>query len=64
MHINFFGDIVWVTAYALVAGHWLGAAIPVMLFCLFAFYNVPMLDDYLRVRYGNASKTMKHAPKS
>lgn len=56
MHINFFGDIVWVTAYALVAGHWLGAAIPVMLFCLFAFYNVPMLDDYLRVRYGNAFK--------
>ncbi|WP_027835714.1 DUF1295 domain-containing protein [Maritalea myrionectae] len=56
MHINFFGDIVWVAAYALVAGHWLGAAIPVMLFCLFAFYNVPMLDDYLRDRYGDAFK--------
>lgn len=52
MHINFFGDIVWVIGYALVAGHWLGTAIPVMLFCLFAFYNVPKLDDYLRDRYG------------
>lgn len=54
MHINFFGDIVWVVAYALIAGHWLGAAIPVMLFCLFAFYNVPLLDAYLRDRYGAA----------
>ncbi|MCF4097041.1 DUF1295 domain-containing protein [Maritalea mediterranea] len=56
MHINFFGDIVWVIGYALVAGHWLGAAIPVMLFGLFAFYNVPMLDDYLRDRYGEQFK--------
>ncbi|WP_424983240.1 DUF1295 domain-containing protein [Maritalea sp. S77] len=56
MHINFFGDIVWVAGYALVAGHWLGAVIPAMLFCLFAFYNVPMLDDYLRERYGKAFK--------
>lgn len=52
MHINFFGDIVWVTGYALVAGHLIGVAIPLMLFCLFAFYNIPMLDNYLRDRYG------------
>lgn len=56
MHINFFGDIVWVGAYALIAGHWLGAAIPLMLFCTFAFYNVPLLDAYLRDRYGEPFK--------
>jgi len=52
-HINFFGDIVWVTAYALVTKNWYAAFVPVLLFCFFAFYNAPKLDSYLRKKYGN-----------
>jgi protein-S-isoprenylcysteine O-methyltransferase Ste14 len=52
MHINFFGDVVWVFAYALIAMHWVGFLIPLMLLAMFMFFNVPKLDDYLRERYG------------
>lgn len=53
MHINFFGDVLWVTAFALVAGHWLGVAIPVLLLVLFMASLIPALDTYLRGRYGD-----------
>lgn len=52
MHINFFGDVLWVSAFAIVAGHWLGIAIPVLLLVLFMVSLVPALDTYLRGRYG------------
>lgn len=52
MHINFFGDVVWVSAFAIVAGHWLGIAIPVFLLVLFMMSLIPALDTYLRGRYG------------
>ena len=51
-HINYFGDILWVTAYALITKNWYSAIIPVFLFCAFAFYNAPKLDKYLRSKYG------------
>jgi protein-S-isoprenylcysteine O-methyltransferase Ste14 len=51
-HINYFGDILWVTAYALITRNWFAVSIPVFLFCFFAFFNAPKLDDYLRTRYG------------
>jgi len=54
MHINFFGDVVWVLAYALIAMHGAGFALPIMLLCMFMFFNVPKLDGYLRARYGQA----------
>jgi len=52
MHINFFGDILWVIAYALVARNPWATFIPVFIISFFAFYNVPMLDKYLAQRYG------------
>ncbi len=52
MHINYFGDILWVTAYAIVTRNWYSAAIPVLIFFFFAFYNAPKLDSYLRSKYG------------
>lgn len=52
MHINFFGDILWVVAFALVARNPWGALIPLLLTLFFAFYNVPALDRYLAGRYG------------
>lgn len=51
MHINYFGDILWVCAYAIIAGHIFGIAIPILLVGFFALFNVPMLDNYLRDRY-------------
>jgi steroid 5-alpha reductase family enzyme len=51
-HINYFGDILWVTAYALITKNWYSAIIPVFIFCFFAFYNAPKLDKYLQMKYG------------
>lgn len=51
-HINYFGDILWVTAYALVTKNWYSITIPVFLFSFFAFYNAPKLDKYLKNKYG------------
>jgi protein-S-isoprenylcysteine O-methyltransferase Ste14 len=51
-HINYFGDILWVAAYAIITGNWFASIIPVFLFCFFAFYNAPKLDRYLKDKYG------------
>jgi len=51
MHINFFGDVLWVSAYALITRNYYAIAIPVLLFCLFAFWNIPALDKYLEEKY-------------
>lgn len=51
MHINYFGDILWVAAYAIIAGSVYGIGIVLFLTAFFAFFNIPMLDTYLRGRY-------------
>jgi protein-S-isoprenylcysteine O-methyltransferase Ste14 len=51
MHINYFGDILWVSAYAIITRNYYAIAIPILLFCLFAFWNIPALDKYLVNRY-------------
>ena len=51
-HINYFGDLLWVTAYALIAKNLFAGIIPLLLFFFFAFYNAPKLDDYLKSKYG------------
>ena len=51
-HINYFGDVLWVIAYALVTRNWYSSVIPVFLFSFFAFYNIPKLDTYLHEKYG------------
>lgn len=51
-HINYFGDLLWVTAYALITKNPYATIIPVLLFCLFAFFNAPKLDKYLSSKYG------------
>jgi len=51
-HINYFGDILWVTGYALVTGNVYAAILPVLLFLFFALYNAPKLDEYLKHKYG------------
>lgn len=51
-HINYFGDILWVIAYALITKNVWSITIPIFLFCFFAFYNAPKLDKYLKEKYG------------
>ncbi len=53
-HINYFGDILWVTAYALVTRNWYAVSIPIFIFLFFALYNAPKLDQYLKEKYGKA----------
>lgn len=52
-HINYFGDLLWVAAYALITQNWYACTIPIFLFCFFAFYNAPKLDAYLKAHYGS-----------
>jgi steroid 5-alpha reductase family enzyme len=50
-HINYFGDLLWITAYALLTRNWYASSVPILLFLFFAFYNAPKLDNYLREKY-------------
>lgn len=52
MHINFFGDLLWVSGFALVTRNWYAAIIPLFLFGGFIFANIPKLDAYLAKKYG------------
>jgi steroid 5-alpha reductase family enzyme len=51
-HINYFGDLLWVSAYAILTRNIYAVCIPILLFCLFAFYNAPKLDNHLKNKYG------------
>lgn len=67
MHINYFGDVVLFTGFALVTGSPWAFIIPAIMGCMFAFLNIPMLDKYLAERYGDAfeqysKKTAKLVP--
>lgn len=52
MHINYFGDVVLFSGFALVTGRGYAFVIPALMACMFVFVNIPMLDAYLASRYG------------
>lgn len=54
MHINYFGDTVLFSGFAMVAGSLWAAIIPLIMASMFVFLNIPMLDKYLAERYGQA----------
>lgn len=67
MHINYFGDLMWVIGYAVLTRNPYSAIIPVLIFCFFAFVNAPMLDKYLAKKYGQqfveySKRTKKFIP--
>ncbi|HSH67141.1 MAG TPA: DUF1295 domain-containing protein [Bacteroidia bacterium] len=67
MHINYFGDVLWVSAYAIITLNPYAILVPAFLFSFFAFYNVPALDKYLAERYAGQfdeykKKTKKLVP--
>jgi protein-S-isoprenylcysteine O-methyltransferase Ste14 len=52
MHINYFGDLLWVIGYTIVTQNVYAVAIPLFLFSFFVFYNIPKLDEHLKGKYG------------
>ncbi len=67
MHINYLGDSILFTGWAILTASFWAFAIPVLITCLFIFYHIPPLDTYLADRYGEefkayASKTAKFLP--
>lgn len=67
MHVNYFGDLLWVSGYAAVTRNVYAALVPIFLFVFFYFFNIPKLDAYLKRRYGSqfedyARKTSRLIP--
>ncbi|MFD1418411.1 methyltransferase family protein [Companilactobacillus keshanensis] len=54
IHINYFGDILWVLGLALTTCNWWGLIIPLLLLCMFVFIYIPNADKYLQKHYGQA----------
>ena len=63
VHINYFGDILWVSGFAILTRNWYSAIIPVWLLSFFVFFNIPKLDSYLAGKYGQAFKEYKRKTK-
>jgi steroid 5-alpha reductase family enzyme len=67
MHINYFGDIVLFTGFAMVTHRIWSFAIPFVMMTNFIFCIIPLLDRYLEKKYGvefteYARKTKKFIP--
>lgn len=67
MHINFFGDMVLFSGWALLTGSLCALGLPLLMTLMFIFLHIPELDDYLAKRYGDeftayAAKTKKLIP--
>jgi protein-S-isoprenylcysteine O-methyltransferase Ste14 len=51
-HINYFGDTLWVTAWAILTRNVWSFIIPVALAAAFVFAFIPSLEKHLKARYG------------
>ncbi|WP_040556383.1 DUF1295 domain-containing protein [Reinekea blandensis] len=54
MHINYFGDVVLFTGWALLTGAWVALILPAFMAVSFIGFHIPGLDAYLSNRYGEA----------
>ncbi|MBB3131188.1 protein-S-isoprenylcysteine O-methyltransferase Ste14 [Paenibacillus rhizosphaerae] len=67
IHINYFGDVVWVCGFAILTRNLWSGLVPILLLSMFVFQNIPVHDRYLRKKYGVAfedyeKKTKKLVP--
>lgn len=67
MHINYFGDIILFTGFALITMRFSLLVIPLIMALNFVFFIIPRLDNYLEKKYGKefinyAGKTKKFIP--
>jgi protein-S-isoprenylcysteine O-methyltransferase Ste14 len=51
-HINYFGDELLFTGYALITGSAWALLVPLLMLAAFVFFNIPELDEHLRGHYG------------
>ncbi len=66
-HINYFGDTLWVTGWAMATRNPWSIIIPVALVVGFVFFFIPSLSSHLERKYGDqydewAKKTKKYVP--
>ena len=52
VHINYFGDELLFTGYALITGRAWALLVPLLMLAGFLFFNIPELDRHLRAHYG------------
>jgi len=67
MHINYFGDSVAFTGWAILTATWWTFLLPLLMTAMFIFMHIPGLDLYLAERYGEpfkeyAARTKKFMP--
>jgi protein-S-isoprenylcysteine O-methyltransferase Ste14 len=67
MHINYFGDIILFTGFALITKSFSLLVIPLIMALNFIFFIIPRLDNYLEKKYGDqfkdyAARTKKLIP--
>lgn len=63
-HINYFGDSLWVTAWAVLTRNIWSYIIPVWLTAMFIFFFIPALTKHLRARYGKEYEEWSHTTKA
>ena len=63
-HVNYFGDFLWVSGYAMVTRNIYSILIPLFLFPFFYFFNIPKLETYLQTRYSAEFDQYKKQTKS
>ena len=51
-HINYFGDVCWVTGWAMITHNLWSGTIPIMLTLGFILFFIPELSSYLEKKYG------------
>ena len=51
-HINYFGDFVWISGFALMTRNIWSVIMPLLCIISFVFFNIPSLDKYLKKKYG------------
>lgn len=52
-NINYFGDVVLFTGWAVASGKWWNAWVPIFMFLSFVFHHIPEKEVYLAERYKN-----------
>ena len=52
-HINYFGDVCWVTGWAIITHNLWAGIVPIMLTLGFIFFGIPELSSYLEKKYGD-----------
>jgi protein-S-isoprenylcysteine O-methyltransferase Ste14 len=53
MHVNYFGDVVLFSGFALLTRSPWAWLVPGLMAAMFVFLHIPLLDRYLRERYGD-----------